>query len=161
MAPSGRLICSGFFDNRLLSTSTPSMMKMDVAPVSAMAWSVAIVIAAAASSGGTAGRAVDRFDATTVSSSCMLHIKFMVGFEDGRAAETKLLNLFAIPFSAPNRQVNVGSTFLCIAFVLGLYPAVMYCCAFSRVNPSWWFSLRLSAGHVADVCQFSTSNPHE
>ncbi len=30
---------------RLLSTSAPSMMKMEVAPVSAMAWFVAIVIA--------------------------------------------------------------------------------------------------------------------
>ena len=134
--PSGRFIFSGVFDNRLLSTSTPSMMKMDVAPVSAMAWSVAMVIAAA-TSGRTTGRFFDRFDAITVSSSCMLHIRFMVGSEEGRAAETKCLNLFAIPFSAPHRQVYAGSTFLCIPFVLGLYPAVIYCCAFARLNPSW------------------------
>ncbi len=36
---------SGFFAALLFSTSTPSMMKMDVAPVSATAKCVAIVIA--------------------------------------------------------------------------------------------------------------------
>ena len=159
IVPSGRLIFSGFFDNRLLSTSTPSMMKMDVAPVSAMAWSVAMVIAAV-TSGSTTGQFFARFDAITVSSSCMVHIRFMVGSEDGRTAETKLLNLFAIPFSAPHRQVFVGSTFLCIPFVQGLCPAVMYCWAFARVNPSWWVVFRQSAGHVAEVCQSATSNPH-
>ena len=82
----------------------PSIMKMDVAPVSAMAWSVAMVIAAVIS-GGATGRFFDRFDAITVSSSCMLHIRFMVGSEEGCAAEIKLLNLFAIPISAPHRQV--------------------------------------------------------
>jgi len=35
--PSGKLICSGLVATRLLTTSTPSMMKMDVAPVSAIA----------------------------------------------------------------------------------------------------------------------------
>ena len=43
--PSGKLIGSGFFAMRLLSTSALSMMKMEVAPVLAMAWFVAIVIA--------------------------------------------------------------------------------------------------------------------
>jgi hypothetical protein len=43
--PSGKLIVSGFSAIRLLSTSAPSMMKMEVAPVSVMAWVVAIVIA--------------------------------------------------------------------------------------------------------------------
>ena len=42
---SGKLVVSGFSAIRLLSISTPSMMKMEVAPVSAMAWVVVIVIA--------------------------------------------------------------------------------------------------------------------
>ena len=50
---------------------------------------------------------------------------------------------------------------MCIPFWQGLYPAVMYCWALARVNPSWWCCLRQSIGHVADVCQSSTSKPHE
>ncbi len=41
--PSGKFIVRGDKAIRLLSTSAPSMMKMEVAPVSAMAWLVAIV----------------------------------------------------------------------------------------------------------------------
>jgi len=41
--PSGRLIVRGDVATRLLTTSMPSIMNMDVAPVSAMAWSRAIV----------------------------------------------------------------------------------------------------------------------
>ena len=43
--PSGRLIVSGFIAGRLFFTSAPSMTKIDVAPVSAIASDVAIVIA--------------------------------------------------------------------------------------------------------------------
>ena len=43
--PSGRLIVKGFVAGRLFFTSVPSIMKMDVAPVSAIASDVAIVIA--------------------------------------------------------------------------------------------------------------------
>ncbi len=43
--PSGRLIISGFNAGRLFFTSAPSMTKIDVAPVSAIASDVAIVIA--------------------------------------------------------------------------------------------------------------------
>ncbi len=43
--PSGRLTVSSFVANRLLSMSTPSIIKMDVAPVSATARFVAMVIA--------------------------------------------------------------------------------------------------------------------
>ncbi len=42
--PSGRLTVSGFVANRLFSTSTPSITKMDIAPVSATARFVAMVI---------------------------------------------------------------------------------------------------------------------
>ena len=121
MLPSGKLILSGFLDSRLLSTSTPSMIKIDVAPVSAMAWSVAMEIPAAIS--GCVGRVlldVEQFDATTVTSSCIAHDKFMVGSEETVVAETKFSNLFAVYASAPNRQVYVGSTFLCIPFVHAL-----------------------------------------
>ena len=43
--PSGRLIISGFIAGRLFFTSAPSITKIDVAPVSAIASDVAIVIA--------------------------------------------------------------------------------------------------------------------
>ncbi len=43
--PSGRLTVSGFFATLLFSTSTPSMTKMGVAPVSATAKCVVIVLA--------------------------------------------------------------------------------------------------------------------
>ncbi len=43
--PSGRLTVNGFVANCLFSTSTPSITKMDVAPMSATARFVAIVIA--------------------------------------------------------------------------------------------------------------------
>ena len=43
--PSGRLILSGFIACHLFFTSAPSIMKIDVAPVSAIASDVAIVMA--------------------------------------------------------------------------------------------------------------------
>jgi hypothetical protein len=43
--PPGMLIFNGFDAGHLLTTSTPSMMKMEVAPVSAIAWVNVIVIA--------------------------------------------------------------------------------------------------------------------
>jgi hypothetical protein len=43
--PSGRLIVSGFIAGRLFFTSAPSMIKIDVAPVSAIALDVGIVMA--------------------------------------------------------------------------------------------------------------------
>ena len=44
LEPSGKFIERGFNAVRRLATTAPSMMKMDVAPVSAMARSGAIVI---------------------------------------------------------------------------------------------------------------------
>ena len=41
--PSGRLIVSGYIAGRLFFTSAPSMIKIDVAPVSAIASDVAIL----------------------------------------------------------------------------------------------------------------------
>jgi hypothetical protein len=84
--PSGRLIVSDFIAGRLFFTSAPSMTKIDVAPVSAIASDVAIVIAfrycveglpnilldVAASDVGVrrgSARLVFAFDMTTVMSS--------------------------------------------------------------------------------------------
>jgi hypothetical protein len=41
--PSGKFIVRGFLATHLLTMSRPSMMNMDVAPVSATAWFVAMV----------------------------------------------------------------------------------------------------------------------
>ena len=63
-------------------------MKMDVAPVSAIAWSVSIKMPAAISV--VFGVVVlERFDATTVMLSCVVHIKFRMGSEEDCVAETK------------------------------------------------------------------------
>ncbi len=43
LLPSGKLIVRGDTTMRLLSTAAPSMMNMDIAPVSAIAWCLAIV----------------------------------------------------------------------------------------------------------------------
>ena len=84
--PSGKLIVIGCVAMRLLSTSTPSIMKMDVAPVSAMACFESIVIAfnalwegmpnrwcAAAvrgcGRGEVTGATLEQFDVTIVRSS--------------------------------------------------------------------------------------------
>ncbi len=60
--PSGKLLVSGLAATRLLATLVPSMMNMEVAPVSAMAWLGAIVTALM-----TAGKIV-RNDACVVKS---------------------------------------------------------------------------------------------
>jgi hypothetical protein len=128
---------SGDVAIHLLSTSTPSMRKMDVAPVSAMARSLAMSMAAIISGDRAfCSLRVEQFEATTVASSVKLHMACRVGSEEELKAETKCLNLFAISFSAPHRQGYVGSTFLCIPFWHGLYPAVMYCWAFARMKAS-------------------------
>ncbi len=43
--PSGMLMLKGLLARRLFTTLAPSIMNMDVAPVSAMAWVDAVVIA--------------------------------------------------------------------------------------------------------------------
>ncbi len=40
-----------------------------------------------------------------------------------------------------------------------MYPALIHCREFSRVNPSWWFILRQCPGQVLKVWPSSTSNP--
>jgi hypothetical protein len=150
---------SGLAATRLLATLVPSMMKMEVAPVSAMAWLGAIVTALM-TAGEIArndacvvksrdnffgGGMCDLFDVTIVTvslSSADCHGVFLVGSEEGLYAETKLICLFAkLLVFAPHRQVlrPNGSTVLCIprARVHGSYPTAMNCCAFSRTNDVW------------------------
>ncbi len=155
--PSGKLMMSGVAVTRLLATSVPSMIKMEVAPVSAMAWLGAIVTALMTAGAITCndpcsvksrdnvfGRGkCDLFDVTTIIlslSSADFHGVFLVGSEEGLYAETKLICLFAKLFVfAPHCQVFLpdGSTVLCIPRVHGSYPAAMNCCAFSQTNDVW------------------------
>jgi hypothetical protein len=68
-----------------------------------------------------------------------------VGSRELEVAETKLLHLCATAnISAPHHQLYlaVGSTDLCIAFVLGSYPAAMNCFAFLCMYPVWWFAFQ-------------------
>ncbi len=119
--PSRRLTVSGFVANLLFSTSTPSITKMDVAPVSATARFVAFVIAlrycglwlpckifANAANDVVCDCSfwlllVAKFDVTivTLSSSVEL-ITLITSMGSGKYAETKFLHLFAV--SAPHRQ---------------------------------------------------------
>jgi hypothetical protein len=154
--PSGRLTVRGFVANRLFSTSTPSITKMDVAPVSATARFVAIVIAlrycgfglpyiVLANAAKVSGCCCDflrllvaKFDMSTVSSSSSVAVTtLMISVGSGKEAETKLLHLCAI--SAPHRQNCpgcFGSLVLCIPLVHGAYPWLIHRCAFLRVNPT-------------------------
>jgi hypothetical protein len=137
------------------------MMKMEVAPVSAMAWFAAIDIAfkycgmglpnniraamATVLRGAFMGtcRVVETLDVATVTSlsSILTGVDVGVGSRGVVYAEIKLLHLFARPkLSAPHRQVFLlpkGKTDLCIPFVHGSYPAAMNCCALLRVYDTW------------------------
>ena len=121
--PSGRLTVRGFVATCLFATSTPSITKMDVAPVSATAWFGAMVIAlmcdgrwvpymvlATSTGGGVCCGGwflLDKFDITIVMSSLPLTeptLRILVGFRN--KAETKFLHLCAI--SAPHHQSCTG-----------------------------------------------------
>ncbi len=150
--PSGKLMVSGSVAMRLLSTSAPSMMKMEVAHVSAMVWFVAMVIAFKYCGMGLpnnirAATAIVRraFMATrrvgeildvatvTLSSSILTGCDVGVGSRGVVYAEIKILHLFARPkLSAPHCQLFLlpkGKTDLCIPFVHRSYPAAMNYCA--------------------------------
>jgi hypothetical protein len=154
--PSGKLMVSGSVAMRLFSTSAPSMMKMEVAPLLAMAWFVAIDIAFKYCVMGLPNniraamaivrcaflatrRVVKTLDVATVtsSSSILTGVEVGVGSRGVVYAEIKLLHLFARPkLSAPHHQVFLlpkSKTDLCIPFVHGSYPTAMNCCALSRV----------------------------
>jgi hypothetical protein len=154
--PFGRLTVRGFVADYLFATSTQSITKMEVAPVSATAWFGAMVIAlihcsfgmpymvlatAATNVGSCCGfwrLLVAKFDMTSIMSSwSAMETTFMfsVGFRN--EAETKLLHLCAI--STPHRQncpCCLDSLVLCIPLVHGAYPWLIHCCTFLRVNPT-------------------------
>ncbi len=155
--PSGRLTVSGFVANLLFSTSTPSITKMDIAPISATARFVAIVIALRYCGFGLPYKSfanaandvscdcsfwlllVAKFDVTIVTlSSSVALISLLTSVGSGKQAETKFLHLFAV--SAPHRQKYprccIGSFVLCIPLVHGAYPRLIHCCAFLHVNPT-------------------------
>jgi hypothetical protein len=142
---------SGHVVFRLLWTGVPSMTKIWVAPESAIASFDAIVIVAythfdcclGANKENANSRLVvnpfDTFDVTTVMSS-LSTMNSLTG-ENNRAGsdvvlitENVSLHLNAtLPTIAPNRHIW-GKTVLWQLFVLHLYPALMYCCAFCRVK---------------------------
>jgi hypothetical protein len=164
---SGRLIVSGFVAGLLFFTSTPSMTNIEVAPVSAMACEAAIVRAFKYCGMGLPNirltvSAIDvgslfgfglffaAFNMMTVMSSFVTSLSYtalMFSVGSGKLAEIKLLHFFAISFSSPHHQ-KVGNCNLCIPLVHGLYPALIHCREFSRVNPSWWFILCQCPGQV-------------
>lgn len=137
--PSGKFTVSGLSAIRLLSTSTPSIIKMDVAPVSAIARSREIVTAettcftgagvAAQMCAWRRGNMVETLEADTVSSS-EKSTSNGVGSEVNVVAETKCLHLYANNGNfAPHRQAIrlEGKIDLCIPLVHGSYPAAMNC----------------------------------
>jgi hypothetical protein len=154
--PSGRLTVRGFVANCLFSTSTPSITKMDVAPISATARFVAMVIAlrycgfglpykVLANAANDVGYCcvfwwllVAKFDVTTITSSLSATVTtLMTSVGSRKGAETKLLHLCAI--SAPHCQKCpgcFGSLVLCIPLMHSAYPWLIHCCAFLRVNPT-------------------------
>ena len=126
LLPSGKLIVIGLSDLRIFLTGVPFIMKIDVAPVSAIAFVLAIVIAFAHS---IFVYFVLQLDVIIVasSSSCganaAIWLVDWVGYNEG--VGNKLFNLISI-FTAPHRQAN-GYTVLCITFLQKGYPTCSYC----------------------------------
>jgi len=126
LLPSGKLIVIGLSDLRIFLTGVPFIMKIDVAPVSAIAFVLAIVIAFAHS---IFVYFVLQLDVIIVasSSSCganaAIWLVDWVGYNEG--VGNKLFNLISI-FTAPHRQAN-GYTILCITFLQKGYLACSYC----------------------------------
>ena len=136
----------------------PSIMNMDIAPVSAIACNVAIVIAlrywgvgvlnrcrAVAANDGREARcayitcwahaAREQFDVAIVTSSLLHTFTIWVGSKGW--AEIKLLHLFAMYSFTPPCQYP-DSWLLCIPLVHRSHPTFRYSCALARVKPSWW-----------------------
>ncbi len=145
----------------------PFIMNMDVAPVSATACDVAIVITlrywgvrapnrclAVATNDGQEGgctyitcwvhAAGEQFDVAIVTSLLLHTFTIWVGSEGW--AEIKLLHLFAMYSFAPPCQYP-GSWLLCIPLVDGSHPAFRYSCALAHVKPSWWLGFCSAHGH--------------
>ncbi len=149
--PSANATLSGHVVFCLLWTGVPSMTKIWVAPESAIASFNAIIIVTyahfdcclGANEENADSRLVvdpfDTFDVTTVMSSSSM-MNSLTG-ENNRAGsdvvlitENVSLHLNAtLPTIPPNHHIW-GKTVLWRLFVLHLYPALMYCCAFCRVK---------------------------
>jgi hypothetical protein len=155
--PSGKLLCTGELVTSLLSMSAPSMMKMEVAPVSAITWFVMIMrafkycstgvpnnaqaIATIEEGGFCGGNCCVWFDMTTVAVSSLQDEDQLteVGSKRNEVAENEWLHLWVNDrISAPHHQMFrfAGRTVLCIPFVHGSYPAAMNCWAFAQVYPA-------------------------
>ncbi len=166
--PSDMLIVKGLLVILLLTTSMPSIMKMEVALVSTIACVDAIVIpfrywcdgwlnmlqAVAAidciktkSNGGDVDQCkpLEQFDAMTVTSLLLRRDtkRFWWGPKESICTVTKLLNLFATStLSAPPCQKFLGSNVLCILLVHVLQPIDRNICALSLVNVTLCDGLR-------------------
>ncbi len=177
--PSGKLICRGELVMRLLSTSAPSMMKMEVAPMLVIAWFVAIVrafkycgmgvpnnawaVTAIVEGGFCRENCCNQFVVTTFVASLLQDEDKLteVGLTENEVADNKLHLCANVRISTPHCQIFglAGRTVLCIPFVHGSYPAVMNCWAFAWVYPAWCFTHWNR--HVIDVWLSSTSNLQE
>jgi hypothetical protein len=143
---SSKLIVRGDAMTCLLSTLAPSMMNLEVVPLSVMAWLAAIVrvfeycctrlqkIAQATTAIGVGACVVfnrfDQLEVITVAawSSTQDDVLSEVGSKKLEVAENKLLHLCANgKISAPHCQKFrvIGRTDLCIPLVQGSYPAAM------------------------------------
>ncbi len=147
--PSGKLIVRGVRVTCLLLTGAPSMMKIGIAPVSAMAWLVANVkalrycgigapysaLTVDARDGrwqGTFTCFVVQFDVTTVLSSSLLgdDVVRRVGSRDNDVAKMTWLHLCATDKdSAPHRQANqfIERSVLCTPRWQASCPPALYC----------------------------------
>ncbi len=182
LLPSGKFMVSGCIAGRRFWTGVPSITRIEVAPVSAIACNVAIVIALRYCGKGAPSRchaAAARFCLTIVIakvvgkesvvqfavmivllSSTTFIVTLMIWVGSKENAETKWLHLCAIMFSAPPCQ-NSGDFVLCIDLVHGSHPLLMYSFALAQVNPSGWLGLRHAVGHVMDVCPSLMSKPYK
>ncbi len=123
--PLGKLILRGGVAMRLFPTSTPCMMKIDVAPMLAKAWLVAILIAFKYWGNGSPlkWRAIAAINGHVcwILAKCVTFnvtiSNLMVGSREHEEAEIKLLHIFSNNiYSSPARQVRCpdGRTVLCI-----------------------------------------------
>jgi hypothetical protein len=182
LLPSGKFMVSGCIAGHRFWTGVPSITKIEVAPISAIACDVAIVIALRYCGKGAPNRCraaaaifcltiifakvvgkelVVQFEVTIVlSSSTTFIVTLMIWVGSEENAETKWLHLCAIMFSAPPCR-NPGNFVLCINLVHGSHPLLMYLFALARTNPSGWLGMRHAVGHVMNVCLSLMSKPHE
>jgi hypothetical protein len=133
LLPSGKLIVIGLSDLRRFLTGVPFITKINVAPVSAIACDLAIVIAFAHSNcllrAAAAAYFVLQLDVIIVALSsssvanAAIWLVVYVGYNE--AVGHKLFNLTS-NLTAPHRQAN-RYTVLCITFLQKGYPPWSYC----------------------------------